>query len=921
MAKKNAIVELEGSDIISESMHKINDNFRILAEKDEQDTYKWDSYIKRINEELEKLKLTVDSRNIDISKIIESFGLRLDGMPTEDDIQSMVDNALRNTEGILSNTIQKLSNVYIDNYLTGYTKHVDEQFNNLETTISQTLITQMSGDKFAQVTIAAANNQFYTTKDGSELWLVFNEDSSYNSDHNRANRPGSNPNTEAHSDFNDLDDFLLDGLQSDEITNILNCFNSLSEEEKGDYLPNGQSVWPDADDYDTVSDYKAACLKIISYDPAYKVFLSICQKVFKTFAKEVATIVATVGDGYSETDIINKAFGEHGEEIKASITSWANTYGSGIRLNADQIILDANHKLTLSAENCDITATDNITIDSPNFKVNADGEGGVEVRGKITATSLTIEGTGGNKSLKDFIKGVGHDEGWDENGGGGGSSEPSGEDYSWLENAFNKVEAGDGILLAGNIFVGDSENNVTAGMMGASTSGDDLRFWSGSNFNNRNNAAFRVYKSGKLIATDAEISGTITANSFRAENTDSVSNIKRTTTINSTDFSIESSEHNSKIYIKIIDKFEITDTNSELYEKAEEEDGKKYLKNVPALCFDYKSPGGNEIETYYLTPATWVTGTINTTSSNLFFSNRNTGYYKQYGINTGVPMISGTYNSKAFQVFMSSQISSSSSSARYKFGFDYGTTDITSINKMKPILINEGLTDSSGNLKTLYGFDIDSRYIQNSNSRINITQSNAALFKVLLYTGTAYYMTAQVSNASVSSSTLNSNIYNLIYNIVTDDSISWSGNGNVHIQTTSFSSTNYSNATCTESIYVISPRTYSSGTESSSSSERYIIDDVHITVTGLNEDIWNGNNKYGTLSQISAHVKFATYSSNITSSVTDFIRSSTVKMFSGNGAALHDKGSITSLGTIVADLEIILRFSDASTLTYTIGSV
>lgn len=510
MAKNNAIVELEGSDIISESMHKINDNFRILAEKEEQDTYKWDSYIKRINEELEKLKLTVDSRNIDISKIIESFGLRLDGMPTEDDIQAMVDNALRNTEGILSNTIQKLSNVYIDNYLTGYTKYVDEQFNNLETTISQTIINQISGDKFAQVTIAAANNQFYTTKDGSELWLVFNEDSSYNSDHNRANHPGSNPNTEAHSDFNDLDDFLLDGLQSDEITKILNCFNSLSEEEKGDYLPNGQSVWPNEDDYDTVSDYKAACLKIISYDPAYKEFLSVCQKVFKTFAKEVATIVATVGDGYSETDIINKAFGEHGEEIIASITSWANTYGSGILLNADQIILDANHKLTLTSENCSISATDNITIDAPNFKVNVDGDGGVEVRGKITATSLTIEGTGGSKSLKDFIKGVGHDEGWDENGGGesGGGSDPEPYDDSWLTNAFQKVTAEDGILLTGNIFVGNSEGNVTAGMMGASTSGDDLRFWSGSNFNNRNNAAFRVYESGKVVANNIELNTT-----------------------------------------------------------------------------------------------------------------------------------------------------------------------------------------------------------------------------------------------------------------------------------------------------------------------------------------------------------------------------------------------------------------------------
>lgn len=924
--KNNTIIELEGSDIISESMHKINDNFRILAEQDEQDRYKWDSYIKSIKEEIEGLKQVVDLRNIDVSRIINGLSDKVNRMPTQSDIQAMVDNALRNTEGILSNTIQKLSNVYVDEYLDGYTSEVNDKFEDLDSRINQTMIYQQSGDKFGSVTIAAANNKFYTVyeKNENQEYLVYNtgELGDYNNSTSRENTVSSDPEVEAHSLFKSLEDFLYSGLTSKEQDDILETFENITDQEElKEYFPCGEDEepfihWPEDDQY-----YEKNCLKLMAYDKAYKVFMTVCKKVFKTIATEVATIVVSVGDGYSETEIINKAFGEHGEEIKASITSWANQYGSGIHLNADQIILDANHKLRLNSENCEISATDNITIDSPNFKVNTDGEGGVEVRGKITATSLTIEGTGGNKSLKDFIKGVGHDEGWDENGGGGDSDQEPYDD-KWLTDAFSKIEGENGLLLAGNIFVGSSKGNTTAGMMGADNSADNLRFFAGcDNFNDRENAKFRVYKSGKLIATDAEISGTITANSFRAENTDSVSNIKRTTTINSTDFSIESSEHNSKIYIKIIDKFEITDTNSELYEKAEEEDGKKYLKNVPALCFDYKSPGGNEIETYYLTPATWVTGTINTTSSNLFFSNRNTGYYKQYGINTGAPVINGTYNSKAFQVFMSSQISSSSSSARYKFGFDYGTTDITSINKMKPILINEGLADSSGNVKTLYGFDPNSRYIQNSSSKINITEFNASVFKALLYSGTVYYMTSTISDANVNSLTLNDNIYKLIYNIVTDSSVSWYPGNKQGVQTNSFSSTNYSNANCIESIYVISPETYSSGTLSSSSAERYVIDDVHITISQLQEDIWIGGSKYGKLSQISAHVKFATHSSDITSSVTDFIRNSNVKMFSGNGVFEGNPGSVSLLGDIVADLEIILRFSDASTLTYTIGSV
>ena len=65
--------------------------------------------------------------------------------------------------------------------------------------------------------------------------------------------------------------------------------------------------------------------------------------------------------------------------------------------------------------------------------------------------------------------------------------------------------------------VGDSVGTVTAGIMGASTSDNDLRFFagnggqSGSAFDNRLTAPFRVYEDGKLVANDVEINGQITA--------------------------------------------------------------------------------------------------------------------------------------------------------------------------------------------------------------------------------------------------------------------------------------------------------------------------------------------------------------------------------------------------------------------------
>ena len=514
--KNNTIIELEGSDIISESMHKINDNFRILAEQDEQDRYKWDSYIKSIKEEIEGLKQVVDLRNIDVSRIINGLSDKVNRMPTQSDIQAMVDNALRNTEGILSNTIQKLSNVYVDEYLDGYTKHIEEDIDSLQdnlTTISQTIIHQMSGDNFAQVTIAAANNKFYTVHEGNSDYLVYNIND-YNSLTSRENAVSSDPEIEAHSSYKYLDEFLCGGLNPDEQKDILDTFENITDQEElKKYFPCGDDEnpfihWPEDDQY-----YEENCLKLMAYDKAYKVFMSVCQKVFKTIAKEVATIVASVGDGYSETEIINKAFGEHGEEIQASITSWANTYGSGIHLKAGQIILNAENQLTLTSENCSISATDNITIDAPNFKLKQNGD--VEVEGKITATELVIKSdSSAAESLANFIKGVGHTEGWDENGGGesGGGSNPEPYDDTWLTNAFGEIKAGGGILLAGNLLVGDSSANVTAGMMGANNDRDDLRIFAGSrDFDSRESSPFKVYKSGKLIAKDAEITGKVTA--------------------------------------------------------------------------------------------------------------------------------------------------------------------------------------------------------------------------------------------------------------------------------------------------------------------------------------------------------------------------------------------------------------------------
>ncbi len=60
-------------------------------------------------------------------------------------------------------------------------------------------------------------------------------------------------------------------------------------------------------------------------------------------------------------------------------------------------------------------------------------------------------------------------------------------------------------------YIRDSANSF--GLSSAITGGDDVRFWAGDTFANRATAPFRVYESGAFVATNATISGSITATS------------------------------------------------------------------------------------------------------------------------------------------------------------------------------------------------------------------------------------------------------------------------------------------------------------------------------------------------------------------------------------------------------------------------
>lgn len=65
-------------------------------------------------------------------------------------------------------------------------------------------------------------------------------------------------------------------------------------------------------------------------------------------------------------------------------------------------------------------------------------------------------------------------------------------------------------LISGLVGIGN-DNGINAGMSGEGNSDSDVRIWAGANEANRRNAPFRVLHNGKMIGTNVDLSGKITA--------------------------------------------------------------------------------------------------------------------------------------------------------------------------------------------------------------------------------------------------------------------------------------------------------------------------------------------------------------------------------------------------------------------------
>lgn len=75
-----------------------------------------------------------------------------------------------------------------------------------------------------------------------------------------------------------------------------------------------------------------------------------------------------------------------------------------------------------------------------------------------------------------------------------------------------------GVVTSGTVQLAGNDTTIKAGITGEGTAETSVRMWAGATKANRASAPFRVLQNGKLVATNAEITGTINANAGEFNN-------------------------------------------------------------------------------------------------------------------------------------------------------------------------------------------------------------------------------------------------------------------------------------------------------------------------------------------------------------------------------------------------------------------
>ena len=451
------ITKIQPSDLISDSMVKINRNFEIILNRDDVTESKLNQWAENIENKLADIRNENGIISNTILNNVQNLENKINNLTDLDGIIKEVQNAINNATIDVESLINDKAGEAISSKLGDYVKTstLNERLDGYVASTAFDTYKSDSSKSLAQSSKIVANSKFLKLPNGDDECLV--------------------RLTGEITGFKSVEDY----------------FKSLSPIEKTAIL--GDKTFSSDD-------------KALEDPDVIAKLIEVCERTFKTVISEMSIISQNVGPGYAESSIISAVNGANGKQIAASIFTKANEKGSGITLNADNILIDGKHALTVKSDgNINIQSGGNFKINSGGkFQIasdnfNIDSNGNVTVKGAIEATSLTItSGSSAETTLKSFIEGVGTEKHW-------GNATESYTD-GWLTNAFSKTAISGGLALTGNIFAADSNGNVTAGMMGGNVENkNDIRFFAGGVI--PENAPFRVYEDGNLIAKSGVFSG------------------------------------------------------------------------------------------------------------------------------------------------------------------------------------------------------------------------------------------------------------------------------------------------------------------------------------------------------------------------------------------------------------------------------
>ena len=169
MADKNIpIIPLKESDIISQSVNTINQNFKTIVNNYDIANFKWEQYSKKITDEIEKLKRHCDKSNMDISRSVDSLNTRIDN------IQTQINNAIMNANLELTGFISDLAGQQVANAMGGYVK-TSSLDNKLKGYVASSAFETYKSDaknRTASSNLIVANSKFATIKDKGVDYLI-----------------------------------------------------------------------------------------------------------------------------------------------------------------------------------------------------------------------------------------------------------------------------------------------------------------------------------------------------------------------------------------------------------------------------------------------------------------------------------------------------------------------------------------------------------------------------------------------------------------------------------------------------------------------------------------------------------------------------------------------------------------------------